>query len=195
MKETIKAHHIERLQAGDCGIQGGIALVDLITSYERISSHCANVALHIVKKVSNIEGFDDMHGHITDRKSRNTEEYKALLHYYHAQYIDPIYATLPEAAVTEQTDDTEVANTNKKTDVSHHHPVKEHVEKRKEEISKKKEAIHSEKKNNEHKKSEKDNTVKKPEASDKNGKNHNTKKKEESSKKKSASNEVKKKHK
>lgn len=90
MKETIKSHHIERLQTGDCGIQGGIALVDLVTSYERISSHCANVALHIVKKLTNDDDFDEMHGHITDKQSRNTEEYKALLHYYHDQYIEPI---------------------------------------------------------------------------------------------------------
>ncbi len=100
MKETIKSHHIERLQSGDCGIPGGIALVDLVTSYERIASYCANVALHIVKKVSNIEGFDDMHGHITDRKAKDTEEYQALLHYYHSLYIDPMGSALPEPNVT-----------------------------------------------------------------------------------------------
>ncbi len=90
MKETIKSHHIQRLQTGDCGIQGGIALVDLVTSYERISSHCANVALHIAKMLSNDEDFDEMHGHITDKQSRNAEEYKALLHYYYGQYMEPI---------------------------------------------------------------------------------------------------------
>lgn len=145
MKETIKSHHIERLQSGDCGIQGGIALVDLVTSYERISSHCANVALHIVKKVSNIEGFDDMHGHITDHQNRNTEEYKALLLYYQAKYIDPMGNALPEAETASQsveaavTTDTNVT-TDTATDHAHTNAVKEHIEKRKEEISKKKEA-------------------------------------------------------
>ncbi|MGN0154859.1 MAG: Na/Pi cotransporter family protein [Lachnospiraceae bacterium] len=87
LKETIKSHHVERLQTGDCGIAGGIALVDLVTSFERISSHCANISLHIVKRVENDHNFDDMHGHTNDSFS---EEYKALYHYYESQYITPI---------------------------------------------------------------------------------------------------------
>lgn len=87
LKETIKSHHVDRLQAGDCGIEGGIALVDLVTSFERISSHCANIALHIVKRVANDRNFDDMHGHANDSFS---EEYKALFHYYESQYIKPV---------------------------------------------------------------------------------------------------------
>lgn len=87
LKETIKAHHVERLQTGDCGIAGGIALVDLVTSFERISSHCANISLHIVKRVGNDRNFDEMHGHANDSFS---EEYKALYHYYESQYITPI---------------------------------------------------------------------------------------------------------
>ncbi|MCM1498082.1 MAG: Na/Pi cotransporter family protein [Clostridium sp.] len=87
LKETIKAHHVERLQTGDCGIAGGIALVDLVTSFERISSHCANISLHIVKRVGKDRNFDEMHGHANDSFS---EEYKALYHYYESQYISPI---------------------------------------------------------------------------------------------------------
>lgn len=87
LKETIKAHHVERLQSGECGIEGGISLVDLVTSFERISSHCANISLHIVKRVGNDRDFDEMHGHANDSFS---EEYKALYHYYESQYITPI---------------------------------------------------------------------------------------------------------
>lgn len=87
LKETIKAHHVDRLQTGDCGIAGGIALVDLVTSFERISSHCANVSLHIIKRVENDHNFDEMHGHANDSFS---EEYKALYYYYESQYITPI---------------------------------------------------------------------------------------------------------
>ncbi len=87
LKEVIKAHHVERLQSGECGIEGGIALVDLVTSFERISSHCANISLHIVKRVGNDRNFDEMHGHANDSFS---EEYKALYHYYESQYITPV---------------------------------------------------------------------------------------------------------
>lgn len=96
LKETIKAHHVDRLQTGDCGIAGGIALVDLVTSFERISSHCANVSLHIIKRVAKDHNFDEMHGHANDSFS---EEYKALYHYYESQYITPI--TKPSAPAFE----------------------------------------------------------------------------------------------
>ncbi len=101
LKETIKAHHVDRLQDGTCGIPGGIALVDLVTSFERITSHCANIALHIVKRVENHRDFDDMHGHANDNYS---EEYKALYHYYESQYITPIVNGMPKPAEPEDTE-------------------------------------------------------------------------------------------
>ncbi len=87
LKEIIKTHHVERLQTGDCGIPGGISLVDLVTSFERIASHCANISLHVVKRVDNSKGFDEMHGHTNDSFS---EEYKALYHYYESLYVTPV---------------------------------------------------------------------------------------------------------
>ena len=106
LKETIKSHHVDRLQSGDCGIEGGIALVDLVTSFERIASHCSNVSLHIIKRVANDRNFDDMHGHANDSFS---EEYKALYYYYESQYIVPISYDAKEAinAVTEKVQEEE----------------------------------------------------------------------------------------
>ncbi len=107
LKEVIKAHHVERLQSGDCGIEGGIALVDLVTSFERISSHCANISLHIVKRVGNDRNFDEMHGHANDSFS---EEYKALYHYYESQYIAPV---LEESALTDPAAEASKTDTDK----------------------------------------------------------------------------------
>nr|MCR5543066.1 Na/Pi cotransporter family protein [Eubacterium sp.] len=87
LKEIIKSHHVERLQEGDCGVQGGVALFDLINCYERIAAHASNIALHVVKRTSGDKEFDEMHGHVTDTE---TEEYIALEKYYEQQYIDPV---------------------------------------------------------------------------------------------------------
>ncbi|MBR6404014.1 MAG: Na/Pi symporter [Eubacterium sp.] len=87
LKEVIKSHHVERLQEGVCSIEGGVSLFDLINSFERIASHAANVSLHVIKKIRRDSSFDEMHGHATDVQ---TEEYKALYHYYESQYIEPI---------------------------------------------------------------------------------------------------------
>ena len=44
LKDTIKASHIERLQKGDCTIELGFILTDLLTNLERVSDHCSNIA-------------------------------------------------------------------------------------------------------------------------------------------------------
>ena len=112
LKEIIKAHHVERLQTGDCGIAGGISLVDLVTSFERIASHCANISLHIVKRVDNNKGFDEMHGHTNDSHS---EEYKALYHYYETLYVTPVINE-KQALQTDNLKSEEKKPDNKKSD-------------------------------------------------------------------------------
>lgn len=115
LKETIKSHHVERLQTGDCGIAGGIALVDLVTSFERISSHCANISLHIVKRVENDRNFDEMHGHANDSFS---EEYKALYHYYESQYIIPVLENAQNTGTPDVTQNTKNTSSEKKAEKS-----------------------------------------------------------------------------
>ena len=108
LKEIMKTQHVERLQTGECGIEGGIELMELITGFERIASHCSNVALHIIKRVGGDKDFDEMHGHTADASS---EEYKALYLYYEAQYVRPILNKKPEKqakpAKAEKTEKTE----------------------------------------------------------------------------------------
>lgn len=87
LKEMIKTNHVVRLQHGDCGIEAGVALNDLINSFERMASHAANIALHVIKRVAADSSFDDMHGHAADI---NGEEYRALTGYYASQYLEPV---------------------------------------------------------------------------------------------------------
>ncbi len=44
LKEQIRARHILRLQQGDCTIEAGFVLSDLLTNLERVSDHCSNIA-------------------------------------------------------------------------------------------------------------------------------------------------------
>lgn len=45
----IKARHILRLQRGNCTIELGFILTDLLNNYERISDHCSNVAVALIE--------------------------------------------------------------------------------------------------------------------------------------------------
>lgn len=44
LKDKLKARHIKRLQKGECTIELGFVLTDLLTNLERISDHCSNIA-------------------------------------------------------------------------------------------------------------------------------------------------------
>ncbi len=46
---TTKARHIERLQKGQCTIELGFILNDLLTSCERVSDHCSNIAVCLIQ--------------------------------------------------------------------------------------------------------------------------------------------------
>ncbi len=89
VKEIIKEHHVIRLQTGECGIAGGFVLGDILTGLDRIGSHCANIGLHIAKKLST-ESFDEMHGHFYTNGYKTSEEYKALYCYYLSLYSAPV---------------------------------------------------------------------------------------------------------
>lgn len=44
-----KSRHISRLQAGNCTIELGFILSDLLNNYSRISDHCSNIAVAIIE--------------------------------------------------------------------------------------------------------------------------------------------------
>ncbi len=44
LKEQMRARHILRLQQGECTIEAGFVLSDLLTNLERVSDHCSNIA-------------------------------------------------------------------------------------------------------------------------------------------------------
>ena len=105
--ELIKDHHVIRLQVGECGIPGGVSRVDILTSLDRIGSHCKNIGLHIAKKIRGTH-MDEMHGHIYITGYKTSEEYKALYVYYSSMYEDPIAENF-DNSLREMTTDYEPA--------------------------------------------------------------------------------------
>ena len=48
LKEQLRARHILRMQQGQCSIEIGFVWTDLLTSLERTSDHCSNIAVGII---------------------------------------------------------------------------------------------------------------------------------------------------
>lgn len=49
LRTKVKNRHVKRLQAGKCTIELGFVFTDLLTSLERISDHCSNIAVCLVQ--------------------------------------------------------------------------------------------------------------------------------------------------
>jgi len=84
LSETIRDRHIKRLQVGQCTVQSGISLVECLTSFERISAYCSNVALHVIERHYEGDNFD-MHEYTREIKSGDSD-YKKLLKQYNEKY-------------------------------------------------------------------------------------------------------------
>lgn len=70
LKAKIKQNHIYRLQAGDCTIELGFVLSDMLTNFERISDHCSNIAVATIELV---HGSFDTHKYLKTVKYSSRE--------------------------------------------------------------------------------------------------------------------------
>ena len=53
LKAKIKSNHIKRLREGDCTMELGFILSDLLNNYARVSDHCSNIAVCILEIANN----------------------------------------------------------------------------------------------------------------------------------------------
>ena len=74
LNKAIRARHIERLTRGNCTIELGFILNDILTNLERVSDHCSNLAVAIIEIANNSL---DVHGYLSDVKA-NRAEYSVL---------------------------------------------------------------------------------------------------------------------
>ena len=83
LTETIKTKHIARLQRGECTIEMGFILSDLLASLERISDHCSNIAGCMLE----MEHSElDIHEYLRGVKYGDDKEYKDFYEYYQVKY-------------------------------------------------------------------------------------------------------------
>ena len=85
----IKNRHIQRLRAGECTIELGFVLNDILTNYERVSDHCSNVAVSIIQTGDYGVEAHQYIGHLKDK-----DEFKRAIELVQKEY------SLPEIATT-----------------------------------------------------------------------------------------------
>lgn len=78
----IKSNHIQRLCNGNCTIDIGFVLSDILTNYERISDHCSNIAVAMIELGHN--SFDT-HQYLNNVKYGN-ENFNKIFNAYQEKY-------------------------------------------------------------------------------------------------------------
>lgn len=81
--KKIKSRHISRLTDGNCTIELGFILSDLITNYERVSDHCSNIAVCVIR-IS--DSMFDIHQYLNDYKTTDNPEFREAYKSYKAKY-------------------------------------------------------------------------------------------------------------
>ena len=83
LKRKIKAGHITRLRKGDCTMELGFILSDLLTNFERISDHCSNIAVCLIE--INHDSMET-HEYLNRLKSGEIKEFADMYEKYKEQY-------------------------------------------------------------------------------------------------------------
>ncbi|MCI9229865.1 MAG: Na/Pi cotransporter family protein [Lachnospiraceae bacterium] len=82
VKKEIRKNHSRRLEKGECSVELGMALTDMVTSLERIAKHCSNIA--------EAQTASETDQHALHQYARNVKErdelYKELLERYTEKY-------------------------------------------------------------------------------------------------------------
>ena len=81
---TAKNNHIERLQKGECTIELGFMLTEVLNNIERVSDHCSNVAVCIIQIE---QSAFDRHQYLNTLKNSGEEEFKSNFEFYKDKYI------------------------------------------------------------------------------------------------------------
>ena len=84
LKRQIKNGHISRLRQGDCTMELGFILSDLLTNCERVSDHCSNIAVCVIEITHT--AFES-HEYLRQMKTGGSEEYSRLYAAYSEKYF------------------------------------------------------------------------------------------------------------
>ena len=83
LKRKIKNGHITRLRQGDCTMELGFILSDLLTDYARISDHCSNIAVSFIEiAMESIES----HEYLSNIKHGGQKEFSDLYDEFKEKY-------------------------------------------------------------------------------------------------------------
>lgn len=94
LRDELRSRHIERLKNGECTVELGSQFLELLISLERISDHCSNIALYIVRETSPADALirTDSHAYMHALHHGEDQEFDAMFQEYRQKYYAPLEA-------------------------------------------------------------------------------------------------------
>ena len=83
LKYKIKNNHVERLRQGNCTIELGFVLSDLLNNFERVADHCSNIAVCLIEIDNN--SFET-HEYLNNVKETGANEFFEYYDMYKQRY-------------------------------------------------------------------------------------------------------------
>ncbi|MCI8537392.1 MAG: Na/Pi cotransporter family protein [Oscillospiraceae bacterium] len=100
MEEVLKSRHVERLKTGECTVELGTQFLELLINLERISDHCSNVGIYILRETSPAGEATaiDAHEYLKSVHAGGNGSFDTLYSHYKEKYYERIRETAqPEA--------------------------------------------------------------------------------------------------
>lgn len=97
MRDDLRARHIERLKSGSCTIELGTQFLELIINLERISDHCSNIAIEILRQTAPKGDLvrTDTHAYTHELHHGHNPEFEQMFAACKAKYYDPLIQIEP----------------------------------------------------------------------------------------------------
>ena len=86
LTQKLKKRHVQRLRNGECTIELGFILSDIIANYERVADHCSNIAVALIQ--IHDDGFDT-HEYLENVRSEDNEVFMDKYKEYKKMYRLP----------------------------------------------------------------------------------------------------------
>ncbi|MBQ8836004.1 MAG: Na/Pi cotransporter family protein [Clostridia bacterium] len=86
LNAKIKKRHVTRLQRGECTIELGFVLNDLLNNLERVSDHCSNIAGCVIEMEHDAL---DLHEYLNKLKSEENSRYTEIYNDFKDKYVLP----------------------------------------------------------------------------------------------------------
>ncbi|MEQ2456249.1 Na/Pi cotransporter family protein [Flavonifractor hominis] len=96
ISNTLKNRHVERLKAGACTIESGAQFLELLINLERMSDHCSNIALRIIRQSASKDDIIRIDSHAYMRNLHHggmDPDFDALFQQYQEKYVLPLMPT------------------------------------------------------------------------------------------------------